>query len=38
MPDRDKVAECARCGKRDWRRPLHRTTTKWRGGDLPPGA
>jgi hypothetical protein len=25
MPDRDKCAECTRCGKRDWRRLLTRT-------------
>ena len=31
MPDRDKCAECTRCGKRDWRRLLTRTTSKWRG-------
>ena len=37
MPDRDKCAECTRCGKRDWRRLLTQTAGKWRGGDLPPG-
>jgi len=37
MPDRDKCAECTRCGKRDWRRLLTRTTSQWRGGDPPPG-
>ena len=37
MPDRDKCAECTRCGKRDWRRLLTRTSGKWRGGDPPPG-
>jgi hypothetical protein len=38
MPDRDKCAECTRCGKRDWRRLLTRTSGQWRGGDPPPGA
>jgi hypothetical protein len=38
MSDRDKCAECTRCGKRDWRRLLTRTGGQWRGGDLPPGA
>jgi hypothetical protein len=38
MPDHDQVAECGRCGKRDWRRLLRRPTTDWHGGDLPPGA
>jgi hypothetical protein len=39
MPEgRDKCAECTRCGKRDWRRILTRTTSQWRGGDAPPGA
>jgi hypothetical protein len=38
MPDRDKCAECARCGTRDWRRLLPHTSSKWRGGDPPPGA
>jgi hypothetical protein len=33
MPDRDKCAECTRCGKRDWCRLLTRTAGKWRGGD-----
>lgn len=33
MPDRDKCAECTRCGKRDWRRLLTQTTAQWRGGD-----
>ena len=37
MPDRDKCAECTRCGKRDWRRLLTRTTSQWRGGDPPAG-
>jgi hypothetical protein len=37
MPDRDKCAECTRCGKRDWRRLLTRTSGKWRGGAPPPG-
>ena len=37
MPDRDKCAECTRCGKRDWRRLLTRTSSKWRGGDPPAG-
>jgi hypothetical protein len=31
MPDRDKCAECTRCGKRDWCRLLTRTAGKWRG-------
>jgi len=38
MPDRDKCAECTRCGKRDWRRLLTRTAGQWRGGDPPPGS
>ena len=39
MPDRDKCAECARCGKRDWRRVMRHVSGGWRGhGDLPPGA
>jgi hypothetical protein len=33
MPDHDKCAECTRCGKRDWRRLLTHTSSKWRGGD-----
>jgi hypothetical protein len=38
MPDRDKCAECTRCGKRDWRRLLTRTSGQYRRGDPPPGA
>ena len=38
MPDRDKCAECTRCGTRDWRRLLPHTSSKWRGGDPPPGS
>jgi hypothetical protein len=37
-PDHDKFAECARCGKRDWRRHLRLASGGWHGGDLPPGA
>jgi len=37
LPDRDKCAECTRCGKRDYRRLLQRTSGKWRGGDPPAG-
>jgi len=38
-PDRDKYAECARCGKHDWQRLIaRRVETKFRGGgDEPPG-
>jgi hypothetical protein len=37
-PDGDKYAECTRCGKHDWRRVVPRhISTKWRGGDMPPG-
>ena len=35
MPDREAGAECTRCGKRDWRRLLTRTSGKWRGGATP---
>jgi hypothetical protein len=38
MPDRDKCAECTRCGKRDWRRLLRPMSGGWHGGDMPPGA
>src|SRR5690348_4571330 len=31
--DRDKYAECRRCGKRDWRRLLQRVGGEFRGGD-----
>ena len=37
-PDRDKYAECTRCGKHDWRRVLTKTSSNWRGSDPPPGA
>ena len=37
-PDRDKYAECTRCGKHDWRRLLTKTSSKWRGSDPPAGA
>ena len=30
-PDRDKYAECTRCGKRDWRRLIQNVTGKYRG-------
>ena len=36
-PDRDKYAECTRCGKRDWRRLIENVTGKYRGDDPPPG-
>ena len=36
-PDRDKYAECTRCGKHDWTRLIPRITSKWRGGSTPPG-
>ena len=29
--DRDKYAECTRCGKSDWRRLMPRTSGTWRG-------
>jgi hypothetical protein len=36
--DRDKYAECTRCGKSDWRRLVPRTSGTWRGhGNMPPG-
>ena len=38
MPDRDKRAECTRCGKREWRRLLQNTSGQWRGGDPAAGA
>jgi hypothetical protein len=35
-PDRDKYAECAKCGKHDWRRVLTRSlSSKWRGAPPP---
>jgi hypothetical protein len=37
MPDHDKYAECTRCLKKDWRRPLQNVTGRYRGGDPPPG-
>jgi hypothetical protein len=36
-PDRDKYAECIRCGKHDWKRHMPRTSSEWHGGDMPPG-
>jgi hypothetical protein len=36
--DRDKYAECTRCGKRDWRRLLQNVTGEFRGSEPPPGA
>jgi hypothetical protein len=36
--DRDQYAECARCGKTDWRRLIPKTSGEWRGGGMPPGA
>ena len=38
MPDHDKCSECTRCGKRDWRRHLQRTSNKWGGGSPWPGS
>ena len=36
--DRDKYAECSRCGKSDWRRLVPRSSSTWRGhGNMPPG-
>jgi hypothetical protein len=36
-PDRDKYAECATCGKRDWQRLIPAPVgTKFRGGAMPP--
>jgi hypothetical protein len=36
--DGDKYAECTRCGRHDWRRLVPRPiSSKWRGGDMPPG-
>jgi hypothetical protein len=37
-PDRDKYAECNRCGKTDWRRLITKTSSKWTGSHPPPGA
>jgi hypothetical protein len=37
-PDRDKYAECTRCGKHDWQRLMAKQVgAKWRGGAMPPG-
>lgn len=37
-PDRDKYAECTRCGKHDWQRLITKQVgAKWRGGSMPPG-
>jgi len=35
--DRDRYAECIRCGKQDWWRLLPRVSGTWRGGNMPPG-
>jgi hypothetical protein len=37
-PDRDKYAECTRCGKHDRKRLIPRTSSQWRGGSVPPRA
>jgi hypothetical protein len=37
-PDRDKYAECSRCGKHDWSRlTTPQAGPRFRGGAMPPG-
>jgi hypothetical protein len=35
-PDRDKYAECTRCGKSDWTRLMTRISSEWHGNSTPP--